>query len=105
MRIETRVMSLTTRRVPIGTRLVESLHWRSAVERMVGTTATCVTSSVIEMHAVGSKNGAESESASSRNNAMRETMIIMVLTLTNLTGSAPQIEGIIQEESKLIPVT
>jgi hypothetical protein len=69
---------------------------------MVGIIATCVTSSAIEMHAVGLKTGTESGSALSASSATRGTMTIMALTMTNLTGSAPQREGTMQEVSRLI---
>jgi hypothetical protein len=57
------------------------------------------------MHVIGSKIGVESESTWNRNSAMRGTMIIVVPTMTNLTGSTPLKEGIIQVESKLSPMT
>jgi hypothetical protein len=99
--METGVTSLTTSRVPVGTQPAASLHKRSVAEGVVGTTVTCMTSSVVEMPMVGSKTGVESESAWNRNIAMRATMIIMVHTTTNHTGNAPLMEGITQEESKL----
>jgi hypothetical protein len=46
------------------------------------------------MHASGLKISSESESALNRNNAMTGTMIIVVLTMTILTGNAPLKEGI-----------
>jgi hypothetical protein len=62
-------------------------------------------SSAAEMHVTGLKFDTESESALNRNNTMRGTMITMVPTMTNLTGSAPLKKGITQEESKLSPTT
>jgi hypothetical protein len=51
------------------------------------TTTTYVMSSVAEMHAVGLKTDAEIRSVKSKNSAMKGTMITLVLTMTNLTGS------------------
>jgi hypothetical protein len=56
---------------------------------MIRITETCMTSSMAEMHAAGSKIGAKSNGALSRNNEMRGTMIIMVPSMTNLTDDAP----------------
>jgi hypothetical protein len=95
MRTETGVMSLTTSNVPARTQPTTSLHQRNTAEGIVGTTVTCVMSSTTEMHAIGSKIGTESKSAWNKNNAMRGTMIIMVPTMTNLTGTTPLKEGII----------
>jgi hypothetical protein len=92
---ESGVTSLITDRVPMGTRPVASLHRRCMAEGMIGMTVTCVTSSMIEMHAFGSKTGAKSESACSGNDTMKGTMLIMVPTMTNLTNNAPLKEGII----------
>jgi hypothetical protein len=75
------------------------------IEGVVGTTATCATSSAVEMHTTESKIGAKNKSAWNRNSAMRGTMIIMVPTMTNLTANTPLNEGIIQDESKLSPTT
>jgi hypothetical protein len=54
-RTETGVMMMTTSRVLVGTRPVESLHRRSMVEDTTETTATCVMSSAAEMHVAESK--------------------------------------------------
>jgi Na+/glutamate symporter len=105
MRMETAVTSLTTGIVPTGTQPTSSLHWRSTSEGVVGTTMSCTTPSMAEMHAVGSKTGTERKSAWNKNSVSRGTMIIMVPIMTILTGSAPLKEGIIQEESKVIPAT
>jgi hypothetical protein len=70
--MESWVRSLTIDRVCVGTRPVVLFHWRNAVELKIG---------------------AKSESASSRNDAMRETMITMVPYMTNLTDNAPLKEG------------
>jgi hypothetical protein len=51
------------------------------------TTATYVMSSVAEMHIVRLKTDVEIRSVKSKNNAMKGTMITLVLTMTNLTGS------------------
>jgi hypothetical protein len=67
---------------------------------MLGTTVTCVMSSVAEMFTAGSKTDADSESMWSRNIVMRWTINIMVPTMTNLTNSAPLKDGVIQERSK-----
>jgi hypothetical protein len=85
------------------TRPAASLHQGSTVEGVVGTTVTCVMSSKTEMLVVGSKTGVGNESAWNRNSVMKGTLITRVPTMTNLTGSAPLKEAIIQEESKLSP--
>jgi hypothetical protein len=99
------VTSLTTGGVPTGTQPVASLHQRSTAEGVIGMTATCATSSAAQMRMAGSKFDAKSKSAWSRNDTTRGTMIIMVRTMTNLTDNTPLKEGIIQEESKLFPMT
>jgi hypothetical protein len=105
VRTETGVWSLTTGRVPMGIRPAVSLYRRSAAEGMVRTIATCVMSSAAEMHATGSKTSTKNESAQSKNNAMRGTMIIMAPSTTNLTNSAPLKEGKTREESRLSLMT
>jgi hypothetical protein len=80
-------MMMTTKRVLVGTRPVASLHQSSMVEDAIETTMTYVMSSVAEMHAARLKIGTEIGSVKSQNSAMKGTMITMVLTMTNLTGS------------------
>jgi hypothetical protein len=104
-RMKTGVTKMTTGIVPMGTRPAASLHQRSTVEGMAETTATCATSSTVEMHAVGLKTGAEIGSVMSRSSAMKGTMTIMAATMTNLTGSVLQKEDTSQEVSTLIPET
>jgi hypothetical protein len=48
---------------------------------------TYTTSSMPEMHVEESKAGAEITSVKSKNSAMKGALIIMVLTMTNLTGT------------------
>jgi hypothetical protein len=67
--------------------VLQSLHGRSAAKDAIETIATCVTSSALEMHVARLKAGAEIRSMMSKNSAMKGTMIIMVITTTNLTGS------------------
>jgi hypothetical protein len=86
-RMETGVMMVTTRRAFVGTRPVASLHKRSTAEDAAETTMIYATSSALEMHAAESKADIEIRSVKSKNNVMKGTMIIMVLTMTNLTGS------------------
>jgi hypothetical protein len=86
-RIGTGVMMMTTGRVLVGTQPAASLHRRSVTEDAIETTMTYTTSSVIGMHATELKTGAEIGSVKSKNSAMKWTMITMVLTMTNLTGS------------------
>jgi hypothetical protein len=59
-KMESGVMSLTTGRVPAGTQAAASLHQRSAAVGVIGTTATCVTSSAAEMHAARLKTDTNS---------------------------------------------
>jgi hypothetical protein len=82
---------MTTGRVPMGIQLVASLHWRSMSEGVAETIVTCAMSFTIEMHAVRLRIGAESGSVMS--SARIETMTIMVLSMTNLTDSAPHKGG------------
>jgi hypothetical protein len=98
---ESEVKNLTTGRVYTVTRPAVSLHQRNAAKGETGMTETCMMSSAIEMHVVKLKTSTESECASSRNDAMRGTLITMVPSMTNLTDNAPLKEGAIQEESKL----
>jgi hypothetical protein len=83
-------MTLTTGRVFMGTRLASSLHVRSVAKDAAETTMIYTMSSVLEMHAVESKAGSEIRSMKSKGSAMKETMIIIVLTMTNLTWSGHQ---------------
>jgi hypothetical protein len=69
---------------------------------VIGMIETCVTSSVVEMHAAGSKTGVRSESAL-KNDVTKGTMIIMVCSVTKLTDNASLKEGVMQEESKPFP--
>jgi hypothetical protein len=72
---------MTTGIVPVGTRSTASLHQRSAVEGMVGTTV------------IGS--------VTSKISAMRGTMTIMAPTMTNLTSSVLQKGDTSHEVSRL----
>jgi hypothetical protein len=89
MKTEPRVTSLTTGKVLMRTKPTTSLHQRSTLEGVIGMTATCVMSSVIEMHATILKTGVENKSVWNRNSATRGTMITMVPTMTNLTVALP----------------
>jgi hypothetical protein len=71
----------------VGTRPVASLHRRSVVKDIADTTVSYATSSVPKMHKAELKAEAQTESVKSKNSAMKGTMIIMVLTTTNLTGT------------------
>jgi hypothetical protein len=82
-RTETGVMMMTTSRVLIGTRPAASLNKRSAAEDATETT-------MVEMHMAKLKTDAEIRSVKSKNSAMKGTMIIMVLAMTNLTRSIHQ---------------
>jgi hypothetical protein len=86
-RTETEVMMMTIEKAFMGTQPVASLHGRSVAEDTIETTATYTMSSTLKMHAAESKADAEIKSMKSKNSAMKGTMIIMVLTMTNLTGS------------------
>jgi hypothetical protein len=101
--METRVTNMTTGRVPVETWPAASLHQRSMAEGVTVTTMTCVTSSMIGMHAIRFRTGAESGSAMS--SAMTRTMIIMVLFMTNFNGSAVKKGDTFQEVSRIIPET
>jgi hypothetical protein len=89
-RTETWVMMMTTRSVLVGTQPPASLHWRNAAEDATETTVTYATSSVVEMRAGRLKTRARIGSVKSKNNAMKGTMITMVLTMTNLIRSGHQ---------------
>jgi hypothetical protein len=54
------------------------------------------------MHVAELKTGAKIGSMKSKNSAMKGTMIIMVLTMTNLTGSVHQKGDTSQEASRRI---
>jgi hypothetical protein len=86
-RTETRVMMVTTGGAFVGTQPVASHHGRSTVEDAVETTTIYLTSSTPEMHVVKSKADSVIESVKSMNSVMKKTMIITVLTTTNLTGN------------------
>jgi hypothetical protein len=97
------VMMMTTSRVLIGTWPAASLHGWNVAEDAIEITMTCVMPSTSEMDVAESKTSAEIGSMKSKNSAMKGTMIIMVLTTTNLTGSIHQKGDTSQESSRLIP--
>jgi hypothetical protein len=66
-------------------------------------TEISATSSAAEMHTIGLTSSARSMSALTKNDVMRETMTIMVPSMTNLTDSAPLKESATHEVSKLFP--
>jgi hypothetical protein len=86
-RTETGVMMVTTARAFVGTRPAESLHGGTIAEDAAKPIVICVTSSTPEMHAAELKAGAEIGSVKSKNSATKGTMIIIVLTMTNITIS------------------
>jgi hypothetical protein len=102
-RAKTVVTMMTTNIVLVGTQPVASLHQRSTIKGMEGTTMTCATSSAVEMHAAGLKTSAEIRSMTSRSSAMRGTMTIMIPSMTNLTDSILHTGDTFQEVSRLIP--
>jgi hypothetical protein len=89
-------MMMTTGRVLVGTQPAASLHRRSATDDTTETTVTYATSCPVEMHAARLKTG----SVKSKNSMKKGTMITMVLTMTNLTGSSHQKWDISQEASR-----
>jgi hypothetical protein len=100
-----RVMSVTTGRVPMGTRLAVSLHQRNMTKDEIRMNEICATSSVIEMHVARLKTSAISASALNRSSVKKGTMTTMVTIMINLTDSILTKEGATQEESKLFPMT
>jgi hypothetical protein len=98
-------MMMTTRRVLMGTRPVASLHQRSTAKDATETTTTYAMSFVVEMHVTKLKTGAEIKRVKSKNSTMNGTMITIVLTMTNLTGSGHQKWDISQEASRHTPET
>jgi hypothetical protein len=83
----TGVMMVTIGRVFMGTRPAASHHGRSMAMDIVETTVIYATSFTLEMHAAGSKTGTEIGSMKSKNYVRKGTMIIMVLTTSNITRS------------------
>jgi hypothetical protein len=92
-RTETGVMMMTTERVHVGTRPTTSLHQRSTAKDTTKIVATCVTSSVVEMHASGLKTSAKIRSVKGKNSAKKGTMITMTLTMTDLSRSGTYPRG------------
>jgi hypothetical protein len=86
-RMVTGVMMVTIGKVFMGTRPAASLRWWSVAMDTVETTAIYATSFTLEMHATGSKTGTEIRCVKSNNYVRKGTMIIMVHTTSNLTGS------------------
>jgi hypothetical protein len=74
-------------------------------EDALETTMTYVMSSAVEMHVAELKGDAEIGSVKSKNNVMKGTMISMVLTMTNLTGSSHRKRDTSQEASRHTPET
>jgi hypothetical protein len=102
-RTETGVMMMTTEKAFLGTHLAASLHKRSAAEDVTEATMTFAMSSTAEMHATELKDDTNIGSVKSKNCKMKGNMIIMVFTMTNLTGSGHQKRGTSQEASRHIP--
>jgi hypothetical protein len=102
-RMETGDTMMTTGKASRRTWLAASLHMRSAAEDATESTVTYVTSSVPEMHVTESKASAKIGNMKSKNNTMKGTMIIMVLTMTNLTGKGHWKWDTSQEVSRHIP--
>jgi hypothetical protein len=96
-------MMVTTGRVFVGTRPAASLHAGSVAEDAAETTVIYMTSSMPEMHVAESKAGAEIGSMKNKNSVRKGTIIIMVLTMTNLTGSGHQKWDTSQEASRHTP--
>jgi hypothetical protein len=84
---------VTIGRVFMGTRPAASLCWRSVAMDTVETTVIYATSFMLEMHVAGSKTDIEIGSVKSKNYVRKGTMIIMVLTMSNLTRSGHQKRG------------
>jgi hypothetical protein len=99
----TGVMTMTTGKVFMGTWPAASLHARSMAKDTAETTMIYMTSSAPEMHAAESKTGTEIGSVKSKNSVRKGTMIIMVLTMTNLTGSNHRKRDTSQEVSGHTP--
>jgi hypothetical protein len=95
-------MMMTIRKAFVGTRPKASLHRRSVVEDATETTVTYATSSAPEMHVDELKAGAEIGNVKSKNIVMKGTIIIMVVTTTNLTGIGHQKQDTSQEVSRHI---
>jgi hypothetical protein len=104
MRMKHEVTSMTTGRVPMGTRLAVSVHQRNTTEYETGMTEIYATSSVAEMHVVRLKTGARSVSALNRRCVKKGTMTITVPIMINLTDNALLKEGATQEVSKPFPM-
>jgi hypothetical protein len=102
-RMETGVMMMTTGKAFVGTRPAASLHERSVAEDITETIATFTASSVVEMHAAEVKDDTNIGSVKSKNSTMKGTMIIMVLSTTNLTWSSHQKWDTTQKASRHIP--
>jgi hypothetical protein len=98
-------MMMTTRRVLEGTQPAASLHWRSVAEDTTEIDVTYVTSFTAEMHVAKLKTGATIGSVKRKNNTIKGTMITMVLTMTNLTGSGHKKQDISQDVSRHTPET
>jgi hypothetical protein len=85
-----RVRTLTTIGVHVGTRPTSSLPRRSAIETR--TIEICAMFSTTEMHVIGLKISAKSETALSTNNMRKGTMITMALTMTSPNDNVTQPE-------------
>jgi hypothetical protein len=85
---ETGVMMMTTGKVLVGTRPAASLYRRSRAEDATETTVTHAMSSTVGMHTAELKVGTEIGSVKRKNSVIKGTMVTMVLTTTNLTGSS-----------------
>jgi hypothetical protein len=93
----------TTRKAFVGTLPAASLHGRSMTKNAIETTMTYAMTSVLEMHKEESKTDAKIMSVKNKNNAMKGTMMIMVLTTSNITEISHQRWATSQEASRHIP--
>jgi hypothetical protein len=99
-----RVISLTTGRVCVKTRVTVLLHWRNTAEGEIRMTDICTMSSTAEMHAARSKTGVRSVSALNMSGVKRGTIITMVPIMTNLTDNVPPKDGAMQR-GQTFPMT
>jgi hypothetical protein len=99
------VMVMTTDGVHMWTRQAVSLNQRNVAEGEIGMTEICMTSSVAEMHTVGSKTSVRNVSILNRSSMKVGTMTTMDPIMTNLNNIVLLKEGIMLEESSHSPKT
>jgi hypothetical protein len=104
-RDEARGQDPDRRQIPRGDSASNLTPQRSAAENEIWTKGSCAMSSSIEMRMIELKTGAKNETALSKSDTTKETMITMLASMISLTDNVPHKEDAMKEGLKLSPMT